>query len=246
VTRADTLATQAYQAIRLALLHGQLRSDQFYSENSVALMLGISRTPAREALRQLENEGLIEVLPQRGFRVRRISEPELVEFYELREMLEVYVVRSLCRRVDERQVSALRHILERQQLAADDVTEFIGLDEEFHLSMARMAGLQRTERIVASLRGVLWLMGTRIVDEPSRRTDVIREHEAILAALARRDGGVAARSVIRHIRATAQVALAREGMTGMALTRHVRATAQLAERQAAASEAVNGAPLQTN
>ena len=171
MTRADTLATQAYQSIRLALLHGQLRPDQFYSENSVALMLGISRTPAREALRQLETEGLIEVLPQRGFRVRRISASELVEFYDLRGMLESYVVRTLCHSIDERLVRSLRHILERQQLAADDVTEFIGLDEEFHLSMARMAGLQRTARIVASLRGVLWLMGTRIVDNPSRRTD---------------------------------------------------------------------------
>jgi DNA-binding GntR family transcriptional regulator len=210
VTRADTLATQAYQAIRLALLHAQLRPDQFYSENSVALMLGISRTPAREALRQLEVEGLIEVLPQRGFRVRRISAPELVEFYDLRGMLEAYVVRTLCERLDERQVRSLRHILERQQLAADDVTEFIGLDEEFHLSMARMAGLQRTARIVASLRGVLWLMGTRIVDNPLRRTDVIGEHEAILEALERRDGQAAANAVTHHIRATAQVALARD------------------------------------
>ncbi|HET6318288.1 MAG TPA: GntR family transcriptional regulator [Chloroflexota bacterium] len=212
MTRADTLATQAYEAIRLALLHGQLRPDQFYSENSVALMLGISRTPAREALRQLETEGLIEVLPQRGFRVRRISAPELVEFYDLRGMLESYVVRTLSRRIDERQISSLRHILERQQLAAADVTEFIGLDEEFHLSMARMAGLQRTARIVASLRGVLWLMGTRIVDNPTRRTDVVGEHEAILAALERHDEQAASDAVTHHIRATAQVALARDGL----------------------------------
>ena len=210
LTRADTLATQAYQAIRLALLHGRLRPDLFYSENSVAVMLGISRTPAREALRQLETEGLIEVLPQRGFRVRRISAPELVEFYDLRGMLESYVVRVLCHRLDERLLRSLRHILERQQLATDDVTDFISLDEEFHLSMARMAGLQRTARIVASLRGVLWLMGTRVVDNPARRTDVIGEHEAILSALERRDGEAAADAVTHHIRATAQVALARD------------------------------------
>jgi GntR family transcriptional regulator, rspAB operon transcriptional repressor len=209
VTRADTLATQAYQAIRLTLLHGQLRPDHFYSENTVASMLGISRTPAREALRQLETEGLIEVLPQRGFRVRRIFPLELVEFYELRGMLESYVVRTLCDRIDEPGVRALRHILERQQLFADDVTQFIGLDEEFHLSMARMAGLQRTARIVASLRGVLWLMGTRIVDNPVRRADVIEEHEAIVDALARRDEQAASLAVTRHIRETAQVALAR-------------------------------------
>jgi GntR family transcriptional regulator, rspAB operon transcriptional repressor len=210
VTRADTLATQAYQAIRLALLHGQLGPDVFYSENSVASMLGISRTPAREALRQLEIEGLIEVLPQRGFRVRRISAAELVEFYDLRGLLEAYVVRSLCETIDGRSLRLLGHILERQQLARDDATEFIGLDEEFHLSMARMAGLQRTARIVASLRGVLWLMGTRIVENPTRRGDVVAEHEAILAAVERRDAQAAVDAVTHHIRATAQVALARD------------------------------------
>src|SRR5579884_2108019 len=122
---------QAYQAIRLALLQGEFRPETFYSENSVAVMLGISRTPAREALRQLETEGLIEILPQRGFRVRRISTPELIEFYDLRGLLESYVVRALCGQINERSLRTLRHILERQELAAADITEFIGLDEEF-------------------------------------------------------------------------------------------------------------------
>ena len=173
-------------------------------------MLGISRTPAREALRQLETEGLIEVLPQRGFRVRRISSAELVEFYDLRGLLEAYVVRTLCETIDERSLRLLGHILERQQGAADDVTEFIGLDEEFHLSMARMAGLQRTARIVASLRGVLWLMGTRIVESrrgaatssPSTRRSWPRWSGATRDA--------AADAVTHHIRATAEVALARD------------------------------------
>src|SRR5205823_7411146 len=75
----------------------------------------------------------------------------------------------LCQTIDERSLRLLGDILERQQVAADDVTEFMALDEEFHLSMARMAGLQRTARIIASLRGVLWLMGTRIVRSEERR-----------------------------------------------------------------------------
>lgn len=208
VSRVDTLASQAYQGIRLAILHAQLMPDAFYSENSVAHMLGISRTPAREALRQLEAEGLIEVLPQRGFRVRRISPAELVELNSLRELLETYVVRTLSEVIDERAVRLLRHILERQEQAADDVTEFISLDEEFHLSMARLAGLLRTARIVASLRGVLWLMGTRCVDRASRREDVVAEHHAILAALERRDARAAEAAVSHHIRATAEIALA--------------------------------------
>jgi DNA-binding GntR family transcriptional regulator len=209
MSRGDTLATQAYHAIRVALLHERLRPDIFYSENSVAAMLGISRTPAREALQQLEIEGLIEILPQRGFRVRRISAVEVTEFYTLRELLESYVVRTLSERIDDRSLRLLRHILERQDMATDNVTEFISMDEEFHLSLAQLAGLDRTARIVASLRGVLWLMGTRVVAAETRRRDVvIGEHTAILAALERRDGDAAVAAVTRHIRMTAEAAAA--------------------------------------
>ena len=208
MTRADTLATQAYQAIRLALLHAQLRPDQFYSENSVALMLGISRTPAREALRQLETEGLIEVLPQRGFRVRGIDIAELTEFYALRVLLESYVVRTLAADIDSSSVQKLADILTRQSYAVNDIAEFMTLDEEFHLTMARMAGLQRTARIVGSLRGVLWLMGARVVDDPNRRTDVLDEHHRILTALGQHDPAGAEWAITGHIHATARVALA--------------------------------------
>src|SRR5581483_9128743 len=112
--RADTLAVQAYQAIRLAMLHGTLQPGEFYSENWLASVLGVSRTPAREALRQMEAEGLIEVFPQRGFRLRTMSRAELVEFYHLRELMESYVVQTLCQLVDDRSIRLLRHILERQ------------------------------------------------------------------------------------------------------------------------------------
>jgi DNA-binding GntR family transcriptional regulator len=210
MTRADTLATQAYQTIRMALFTADLKPDVFYSENSIAVMLGISRTPAREALRQLESEGLIEVLPQRGFRLRRLGPAELTEFYELRGMLESYVVRTLCTIIDDGGVQQLEHILDRQTHASHNVADFINLDEEFHLSMARMAGLERTARIVGSLRGVLWLMGARMVGDSPRRADVLYEHTTILSALERRDPEAAAQAVVKHIAATARMALAQE------------------------------------
>src|SRR5262245_26162504 len=98
----------------MALFHGHLKPETFYSENSVALMLGISRTPAREALRQLETEGIIEVLPQRGFRIRHIEPAELIEFYDLRNMLESYVVRILAASIGESATRELGDILVRQ------------------------------------------------------------------------------------------------------------------------------------
>lgn len=212
--RAQTLTERTYRDIRLAMLHGQLERDEWYSENWLASALGVSRTPAREALRQLEAEGLVEVVPQRGFRLRHISTAELQEFYLLREMLEVYVVRTLSSRIDERTLRGLAHLLELQCLAVDDVNEFITLDEEFHLAMAEAAGLIRTARIVRSLRGVLWLLGVQVVFYPERRVKVIEEHRAVLEALSVGDGDAAAAAISLHLRRTAEAAISHLSESG--------------------------------
>src|SRR5438128_1744298 len=94
--RREGLAQQVYKTIRLGMLKGQFQKGQLYSENWLAETVEASRTPIREALRQLEFEGLIEIIPQRGFRMREISEAEVREFYAVREMLEAYVVGTLC------------------------------------------------------------------------------------------------------------------------------------------------------
>src|SRR5262249_47620956 len=156
----------------------------------------------------LELEGLIEILPQRGFRIRRIGTTELVEFHDLRVLLETYVVRTLCTCVDDRVLRLLGHILERQQLVADDdQSEVLLLREEFRITIARMAGLQRTARVLSSLRGVLWMVGARLVEDPNRRADVIDEHQAVLTALRRRDPDEATDAITAHIRRTGDTAM---------------------------------------
>ena len=173
----------------------------------MAQSVGMSRTPVREALRQLEFEGLIVTMPQKGFRLKPITQAELKEFYELRELLEVYVVETLAVRITEQQLHTLDQLWERQRLAVDDGIAFIGIDEEFHLTLGEMAELARTARMISSLRGILWLLGNRMTNQPHRRTAVLAEHKQIIESLRRQDIGEVVKAIRAHIQKTAEGAL---------------------------------------
>jgi DNA-binding GntR family transcriptional regulator len=104
VGRSETLAHQAYQAIRVAIQNDALTPGKFYSENELGQSMGISRTPVREALIELAREGLVEVIPQRGFRLRIPTADEATEVFELRTVLESHVVKRLAEDATDEQL----------------------------------------------------------------------------------------------------------------------------------------------
>ena len=218
----DSLGQQVYKAVRLAMFKGEFDPGQLYSETWLADGFKASRTPIREALRQLELEGLIDIIPQRGFRLRVISSAEIREFYEIREMLECSVVSTLCRSASDGaldpSLGLLHSILERQRACINDDAEFVGWDEEFHLRIAELANRPRTARIIASLRGVLWLLGTQIIGNHRRRESVMREHGAIVDALLNHDQEAAVRAMAAHIKETSRLALSVPPMSREATT----------------------------
>jgi DNA-binding GntR family transcriptional regulator len=93
-----TLQNLAYERIKTLLINGQLEFDEVYSANHFAEILGVSRTPIREALLQLTSEGFFVSLRGRGFKVKEFSEKEIQDFFEARKMIEAYVIEQL---VDE-------------------------------------------------------------------------------------------------------------------------------------------------
>jgi DNA-binding GntR family transcriptional regulator len=194
----DTLADRAYRSIRIAIINRELVPDRYYSEAWLAGLLGVSRTPTHYALLQLELEGIVEIVAQRGFRVRQIPPSEFEEFYELRILLETNVLRKLAPVVDEEVLARLRDLLERQRRVVADPITFQDLDEGFHRFMAESAGLHRTAAIIHSLRGILWLgTSTRPAAE---REAVAEEHAAIVEGLAARDPEAAVAALVRHLR----------------------------------------------
>ena len=199
----SSLAEESYAAIRLAMLHGQLEPGICYSTSRLShIDIGASRTPVREALQRLESEGLVEILPQRGFKVAVLNADDYAEFYSLRELLETFVVEKLCKSSNSRALQLLRQTVERQRLYVDDLGVFLQLDEEFHTSMGALADLPRTARIVASLRGIIWLTGSKVIGTDARRHAVLAEHAEVLDALEAHDCAAAVAAVKHHLRQT--------------------------------------------
>lgn len=199
--RAETLARQAYAAIRSSIWSGVIGANSFYSEVQLAGALKISRTPVREALIQLAREGLVEIVPQRGFRLRAVSEKERREAFELRDLVEQYVVGRIAVETTDEGIAKLRTILDRQAKTLDK-PEFLDIDEEFHLAMPELLNLERTRQILLTLRGIIWLSGLDALATPARSHDVLEEHRAVVDAIATRDPKKAQQAIHHHISAT--------------------------------------------
>lgn len=193
-------------ALRDEILDGRLRPGERIGQQAVAGRFGTSRLPVREALRELQNEGLVVVLPNAGARVARLDAEDFDEVYLLRERLEPLAVERSAPRLTDEQLAVLRDEVEAMETLADvdgREAEWLAHDRAFHVGAFAAA---RSPRLLAIIE-VLWN-----VAEPYRRAYLglhpeivdltLVEHRLLLDALERRDGDDAARVLEMHIRRT--------------------------------------------
>ncbi|MEV6094940.1 GntR family transcriptional regulator [Nocardia sp. NPDC051981] len=208
VERPPTLGRRAYLQIQQAIRDGSLTHGEQYSENELAESLGMSRTPVREALLTLSREGIIVVESQRGFRLRELSTAERQEIFDLRSLLEGFVASRLALSATTEDISQLRTIVDAQEsLSSGQESEFLALDERFHLLQSEILGLERTHATMVSLRGAMWLFGFEALKLPHRLEAVVVEHRAIIDAIEQGDPEAAASAARKHLENTAAVAL---------------------------------------
>lgn len=131
--------------IRNQIIAGELRPGSRLVETELATRFGTSRGPIREALRELEREGIIISPPRRGTIVGSMTKQDLEEVYSVREALELLALREASRKADDATLQAIRLHLDRidQAIAAGDTTEVIRADLEFHRAILRAAGNSR-------------------------------------------------------------------------------------------------------
>lgn len=203
VERSESLAERAHAAIRRAIRDGSLVPNEIYSDGELGRSMGISRTPVREAVKQLAHEGVLEVLPQRGFRVREISMSDAEEIFGLRQAIEGFVVEQLARDLPEGAIAELRDLIARQRRVVEDTRAFLEIDESFHLRMAELARLRRSHHMLTILRGEMWLAAIEALATPGRSRTVVDEHAAIVDALEAGDARAARRAMTSHLKVTA-------------------------------------------
>lgn len=197
-----TVAEQVHAFIQHALLSGQLNPGDRLAEGELAEALGISRTPIREALRQLDNDGLVVVLPHRGTFVRTLDPRRGRQLYETRLLLEPAAVRAATARITDEQLVALRSLLDStlDEAKAGDMGGTSVDTEAFHVALLRIAGndvlLELWTRVWAEwqlFRVCAWR------DRPQRPRAAAEEHADLFDALTARDEDRAAAIMTVHL-----------------------------------------------
>lgn len=206
----------AYAHIRRKLLLGEIKMGSRLREGTIAREIGISRTPVREALNQLDAEGLIDLVRNRGAFVQTLSRRDVKELYSLRILLEGYAASEAAERVTPEQLDQLFEFCDRMhglchQLRQSDWMDFpdklkeqwMLTDVAFHLMLLDISACHRTAKIVSDMRILTQLCGRGwISPEKYRRMWYYQtwgDHLRIARALRRRDGQAAGRAMRKHL-----------------------------------------------
>ncbi|MFE0028198.1 GntR family transcriptional regulator [Amycolatopsis sp. NPDC059021] len=200
------LRDQVLELVRHALVSGEIRPGDIYSASALATRLRVSSSPVREAMLTLVNQGLMEPVRNRGFRVVPMSEQDLDEVYEMRLLLELPGTLNAAAKITGTDLDRLRALAADIEDAAEagDVVRFLDADRHFHLDLLGCGGNKRLVTAVATLRDQTRLYGLENLAERGALADSAREHRDILAAIADRDTArleELVRAHLRHIRA---------------------------------------------
>jgi DNA-binding GntR family transcriptional regulator len=199
--RRPNLRDQVLAVIRQQLVSGEIRPGNIYSASGMATRLGTSNAPVREAMLTLVNQGVMEVVPNRGFRVTPVTDKDLDEVYELRVMLEVPAVEELARRPNTAELEGIReHARTCTQAARDgDMTVFLEADRDFHLTMLALLGNRRLVQLVEVLRDQTRLYGLHKLAAEGRLVSTSQEHFDLLDAVLAGDVELSGRVMLQHL-----------------------------------------------
>ena len=182
------------------------------SEVRLAEHFDVSRTPVREALKQLQVEGLVEIRPKVGTFVRQITRREIVEMFEVKEILEGMAARLMARRGQVPELDVLRANLERSEIATrqDDGATYAALVHEFHQTIVRGSDNRKLAEHYTGLMNQLSYhrMVLRSVKHPGRLDRSCAEHRRILELITEKDGVGAELAMRDHVAASAREVMA--------------------------------------
>jgi DNA-binding GntR family transcriptional regulator len=183
--RAATAASRIYSDLRAELVSLRRRPGEPISEAEIALSYGVSRTPVREAILKLSDEGLLEIFPQSGSFVSRIPVGALPEAIIVRTALETTTARMAAERASASQLLNLHAILERQREAdaAGERDAFHQADEMFHAAIADVAGYPGIWTLILQVKVHVDRYRRLTLPQHGRMAQVIAEHEAVLEAI---------------------------------------------------------------
>lgn len=207
--RPRSLADQVRAVLQETLASGGLKAGQVYPIQTLADQMGVSRTPVREALLQMQQAGLVRILPNQGVLVVGWTVEDVRQIFQIRIRLEVPAVRDAAARADADAVARLRESYARLEALADagDRAGVETEDRALHAVLLEAAGNQRLADVVRSLRDVLVYGGYASTGHQRSLRDLVLEHRPIVEAVAEADADAAAAAMTAHLERTAAVTI---------------------------------------
>ncbi|WP_335940981.1 GntR family transcriptional regulator [Streptomyces sp. PTD5-9] len=197
----EHLRDRVANALRAALISGDLQPGVIYSAPTLAAEYGVSATPVREAMLDLAREGLVEAVRNKGFRVTELSDRDLDEYTEIRSLIEIPTIGRVTRSASREQLEALRPMAEEIVAAADrgDLIAYLESDRSFHLGLLALAGNARLLETVADLRKRSRLYGLADLSQEGALVGSAREHTALLDIMIAGDAEGAEEHMRHHL-----------------------------------------------
>ena len=190
-----------FNTLREAILKGELQPGERLMELQLASKLGVSRTPIREAIRMLEQEGLAVTVPRKGAEVARMTLKDMEDVLEIREALDELAAQIACERISSEQMNRLMDTKKEfeRSLASGEVKEIADVDVKFHDIIYEATDNAKLVYLLNNLREQLFRYRVEYLKNPENYPALIQEHEAIVSALEARDKAKVTEAMHEHV-----------------------------------------------
>lgn len=190
-----------FNTLRQAILRGELKPGERLMEIKLANQLGVSRTPIREAIRKLELDGLVLIIPRRGAEVAQITEKSLRDVLEVRRSLEALAVRLACERMTSQGLLDLKNAEKdfEKVLGNDDITVVAEADVAFHDVIYMATDNQRLIQLLSNFREQMYRYRVEYLKKKESHPKLLEEHQEIIHAIENKKVETATRITCEHI-----------------------------------------------
>lgn len=202
VQQPELFRDHAYKEIKQAIIHHQIEPGELLSERSLSDNLGISRTPLKLALQQLETEGWIQLIPRKGVQVKKISLKDVEEVFQLRKANEILVIELLVPLLDNEKIQQIEQMYNKQLQLKGNHLDFVSFDTDFHMYLAELSNNKHLFQLMRSLTDQYNWFGIAALKLNKRLDESYWEHGLIVDGIKARDLQKTKKAMLQHIENT--------------------------------------------